>query len=317
MGEQQNSEFGIRNSEFRARLGCDDQRAGGPKFEIAESSRCVTVEEALRSGAALLPTRDGLPDPRREAAWLLAAAWGVDEVTLRLHPERKVPSEVETIYRSWLERRAAGEPAHHLKGSCPFWGREFLVTPEVLVPRPETELLVQTALELAVSATARVLDVGTGSGCIAVSLAAERPRWRVCAVERSLAALSVAHRNVERHGVEVELFLGDLASAAAPPWDLVVANLPYIPSGDLGKLPVEVQRDPPAALDGGADGLDLVRALLADLPRLLRVCGGAVLEIGENQVDAVATAAVETGLAVARRVRDTGGCERVVVLQQR
>lgn len=247
---------------------------------------------------------------------MLAAAWGVDEVTLRLHPEREVPSEVEMRYRSWLERRAAGEPAHHLKGSCPFWGREFLVTPEVLVPRPETELLVQTALELAVSATARVLDVGTGSGCIAVSLAAERPRWRVCAVDRSQAALSVAHRNVERHGVEVELFLGDLASAAAPPWDLVVANLPYIPSGDLGKLPVEVHLDPPAALNGGADGLDLVSALLADLPRLLRVCGGAVLEIGENQADAVATAAVETGFAVARRVRDIGGCERVVVLQR-
>ena len=275
----------------------------------------MTVTEALAEGSATLPQREGIPDPRREAAWLLAAAWGVDEVTLRLHPEREVPSEAETIYRSWLECRAAGEPAHHLKGSCPFWGREFVVTPEVLVPRPETELLVQTALELAVSATARVLDVGTGSGCIAVSLAAERPRWRVCAVDRCQAALSVAHRNVERHGVEVELFLGDLASAAAPPWDLVVANLPYVPSGDLGKLPVEVQRDPRSALDGGEDGLDLARTLLADLPRLLRVCGGAVLEIGENQADAVAIAAVETGLAVARRVRDTGGCERVVVLQ--
>lgn len=247
---------------------------------------------------------------------MLAAAWGVDEVTLRLHPEREVPSEVEMLYRSWLERRAAGEPAHHLKGSCPFWGREFLVTPEVLVPRPETELLVQTALELAVSATARVLDVGTGSGCIAVSLAAERPRWRVCAVDHSQAALSVAHRNVERHGVEVELFLGDLASAAAPPWDLVVANLPYIPGGDLGKLPVEVHRDPAAALNGGADGLDLVSALLADLPRLLRVCGGAVLEIGENQVGVVTSIAAAAGLAVARRVRDLGGNERVVVVQR-
>jgi len=275
----------------------------------------VTVEEALQSGAAALPTREGIPDPRREAAWLLARAWGVDEITLRLHPEREVPAEIEARYRSWLERRAAGEPAHHLTGFCPFWGREFLVTPEVLVPRPETELLVQTALELPLSETARVLDVGTGSGCIAVSLAAERPRWRVCAVDRSPAALRVAGRNIERHGVEIELFLGDLASAAAPPWDLVVANLPYIPSSNLERLPKEVRHDPSAALDGGADGLDLVRALLADLPRLLRVCGGAVLEIGENQADAVATVAAGAGLAVARRVRDAGGCERVVVLQ--
>jgi len=275
----------------------------------------VTIEEALQSGAAALPTREGIPDPRREASWLLAAAWGVDEITLRLHPEREVPAEVEERYRGWLERRAAGEPAHHLIGSCPFWGREFLVNAEVLVPRPETELLVQTALELPLSETARVLDVGTGSGCIAVSLAAERPRWRVCAIDRSPAALQVARRNIERHGVEVELFLGNLASAAAPPWDLVVANLPYIPSSDLERLPKEVRHDPPAALDGGAEGLDLVRVLLTDLRRLLRVCGGAILEIGEDQVDAVATVAAGAGLAVARRVRDAGGCERVVVLQ--
>jgi release factor glutamine methyltransferase len=277
----------------------------------------VTVEEALRSGAAALPTREGIPNPRREAGWLLARAWGVDEITLRIYPEREVPAEVFQRYRSWIERRAAGEPAHHLTGSCLFWGRDFLVTPEVLIPRPETELLVQTALELPLSETARVLDVGTGSGCIAVSLAAERPRWRVCAVDCSPVALQVARRNIERHGAEVELFLGDLVAAVAPPWDLVVANLPYIPSSDLGKLPEEVRHDPPAALDGGADGLDFVRALLTDLPRLLRVCGGAVLEIGENQADAVAAVASDAGLAVARRARDAGGVERVIVVQPR
>ena len=277
----------------------------------------ATVNDLISDGARSLPRREGIPDPRREAAWLLARAWGVDEITLRIHPEREVPAEVVQRYRSWIERRAAGEPAHHLTGSCPFWGREFLVTPEVLIPRPETELLVQTALDLPLSATARVLDVGAGSGCIAVSLAAERPRWQVCAVDRSLAALSIARCNIERHGVEVELILGDLAAAAAPPWDLVVANLPYIPSADLGMLPEEVHHDPPTALDGGADGLELVRSLIADLPRLLRVCGGAVLEIGENQADAVATVAAGTGLAVARRVRDAGGVERVIVVQPR
>ena len=277
----------------------------------------MTVKEALQSGAGALPTREGIPEPQREASWLLARAWGVEEITLRLHPEREVPAEVVQRYRSWIERRAAGEPAHHLIGSCPFWGRDFLVTPEVLIPRPETELLVQTALELPLSATARVLDVGAGSGCIAVSLAAERPRWQVCAVDRSLAALSIARSNIERHAVEVELIVGDLASAAAPPWDLVVANLPYIPSTDLASLPEEVRYDPPNALNGGDDGLDLVRALIADLPRLLRVCGGAVLEIGENHADGVATVADRAGLAVARRLRDAGGVERVIVLQPR
>ena len=277
----------------------------------------MTSAEALAIGTDILPRREGIPDPRREAAWLLAAAWGVAEITLRLHPERRVPAEVERRYRDWLERRAAGEPAHHLTGICPFWGRDFEVSPAVLVPRPETELIISTALELPLATEAKVLDVGTGSACIAMTLAAERPNWRVWAVDRSSAALAVAQRNCANLGIGVPIFLGDLATAVVPPWDLVVANLPYLPSRDVGRVPVEVLHDPQAALDGGDDGLDLVRQLLFDLPRLLRPCGGAVLEIGENQADAVASAASDSGLAVARRVRDVAGVERVIVLQPR
>jgi release factor glutamine methyltransferase len=277
----------------------------------------VKVEEALQSGAAALPTREGIPDPRREVAWLLAAALRVDEITLRLCPEREVPAEAEQRFRDWLERRSAGEPAHHLTGSCPFWGREFEVSPAVLVPRPETELLVEAALSLPLPPTPRILDVGTGSGCIAVTLAAERPGWRLAAVDRSPCALAVARRNIERHRVTVGAFVGDLTTAVAPPWDLVVANLPYVPSADLERLSVEVRHDPAIALDGGVDGLGVVRRLLADLPRVLRSCGGAILELGENQAEEVAGLAYTFGLAVARRVRDAGGCERVVVLQPR
>jgi release factor glutamine methyltransferase len=277
----------------------------------------MTVTEALAKGAHTLPRRDGIPEPLREATWLLAAAWGVEETTLRLHPEREVPTEVEGRYQDWIERRAAGEPAHHLTGFCPFWGRDFEVSPAVLVPRPETELIVETALELPLSNEARVLDIGTGSGCIALTLAAERPRWRVSAVDRSPAALAVAWRNRDLHGVGVPLFLGDLAAAVAPPWDLIVANLPYVPTDDIRRAPVEVRHDPQAALDGGDDGFDLVRRLLSDLPRLLRVCGGAILEIGDGQVEVVAELASAAGLAVARRVWDVSGVERVIVLQTR
>jgi release factor glutamine methyltransferase len=228
-----------------------------------------------------------------------------------------VPVAVEERYRDWLERRAEGEPAHHLVGSCPFWGREFEVGPTVLVPRPETELVVETALTLPLSKTARVLDVGTGSGCIAVTLAAERPRWRVSAVDRSPAALAIAGRNRDRYRVSVPLFVGDLTLAVAPPWDLVVANLPYIPAADIDRLAAEVRHDPAAALDGGADGLDVVRRLVADLGRLLRPCGGAVLEVGDGQAGAVVDIAYNAGFGVARRVRDVSGCERVIVLQPR
>jgi release factor glutamine methyltransferase len=249
--------------------------------------------------------------------WLLAAAWGVEETTLHLHPQREVPVEVESRYRDWLERRAAGEPAHHLTGSCPFWGRDFVVSPAVLVPRPETELVIETALSLPLPEEARVLDVGTGSGCIAGTLAAERPRWRVWGVDHSVAALTTARGNAARHRVSVSLLRGDLTAAIGPSWDLVVANLPYIPTADLATLPVEVGHDPDVSLDGGADGLDLVRDLLSDLPRILRPCGGAVLEIGEGQAGAVSDLANEAGMAVARRVRDVGGVERIVVLQPR
>jgi release factor glutamine methyltransferase len=284
---------------------------------IVTADESMKVEEALDLGASVLPRRVGLPDPRREAHWLLAHAWGREEIWLRLYPDAEVPDDVAERYSTWLARRAAGEPGNHLTGTCTFWGREFEVSAAVLIPRPETELVVETSLSLPIAGNARVLDVGTGSGCLAITLATERKAWRVAGVDRSLAAIRVARANRERHGVDVLLVSGDLGGSCFGGFDLVVANLPYIPRPQLATLPVEVRRDPGAALDGGVDGLDLIRRLLADLPRLLRPCGGAVLELGENQADEVADLASAAGLAVARRVRDVGGCERVVVVERR
>jgi release factor glutamine methyltransferase len=277
----------------------------------------MTAAELLRDARDRLPRRTGIPDPAREARFLLAAAWGRRASWLFAHPETEVPLDVAERFAAWVERRAAGEPAEHLTGECEFWGRLFAVSSAVLVPRPETELVVEAALALPIAREARVLDVGTGSGCLAVTLAAERPRWRVAAVDRSLAALRVARVNAARHAPRVAFLRGDLATAVAPPWDLVVANLPYVPSPAMDDLPVEVRRDPATALDGGPDGLELVRRLLGDLPQVLRVCGGAILELGEDQAEAVAAAARDAGLGVARRIRDLGGCERVVVLEPR
>jgi len=279
-------------------------------------SQPTTVAEALAWGERELPVREGLLDPRREAHWLLARALGRDETWLLIHPEAEVPASAVATYRQWLVRRAAGEPAHHLLGSCPFWGRDFVVSPATLVPRPETELLVQAALALKLAAAARVVDVGTGTACIAVSLALARPRWQVMGVDRSLPALAVAWLNVAALRAPVALVAGHLAAAVGGPVDLVVANLPYIPSARLAGLPVEVRHDPVVALDGGPDGLALVRRLLADAPRVLARQGHLVLELGEGQAAPALQEAEAHGLTGECRARDLGGVERVLVLRR-
>lgn len=275
----------------------------------------MKVTHALERATAALPRRRGLPDPHREALFLLAAAWGIDEVSLRIRPEESVPADVEVRFFEWIDRRREGEPAEHLVGRCEFWGRSFMVTPSVLIPRPETELIVQAALEMTAPPGMRVADVGTGSGCLAVTLAAERPGWTVVGMDRSLEALQIARRNGQSFGADVKWLRSDLASSCRSGFDLVVANLPYIPSGWLPSLGEEIAREPEQALDGGADGLDLVRRLIGDLGRLLAPGGSCFLELAEGQADAVEDLAAEQGLSPAGRRRDIGGCDRVVMIR--
>ncbi|MCP4903024.1 MAG: peptide chain release factor N(5)-glutamine methyltransferase [bacterium] len=275
----------------------------------------MDIQSALTTGAELLPRRIGILDPPREAVWLLAAAWGRSETWIRARSDAFLPDEVEHRYIEWIDKRRAGVPAHYLKGECSFWGRDFGVSPAVLIPRPESELLIEVALELGIGPRARVLDVGTGSGCLAVTLAVERPRWTVFAIDQSMAALQVARLNGERWNAAVHFSAGDLIGAVTGGFELITANLPYIPEDLLAGLSVEVQHEPRLALDGGPDGLCIVSRLLRDLVRILKPCGGAILELGEDQVEPVITLARDQGLAVARRVRDIGGCDRIVVLQ--
>ncbi len=277
----------------------------------------MNVARLLAEGAAALEAREGLPNPQREARWLLAVALGRGEAWVLAHPEDAVPEPAAETYRGWLARRAAGEPAHYIVGSCAFWGRSFAVTPAVLIPRPETELVVECALTLPRTRCPRVLDVGTGSGCLAVTLALEIPDCTAFATDLSLEALLVARGNARRLGADVRFTAGNLATHLGGRFDLVVANLPYVTDADIAGLPVEILRyEPRVALAGGEDGTDLIAILLGDLGRLLVPGGHALLEMGALQRAKLEGAVAASGLAEVHRGLDHAGIERVLVLRR-
>jgi release factor glutamine methyltransferase len=277
----------------------------------------MTVGDLHAQGAAALAPREGLPDPAREARWLLAQALGHSETWILAHHDEAVPAHLEALFHGWLARRAAGEPAHYIVGSCPFWGRVFSVTPAVLIPRPETELIVECALTVPHPERPRVLDVGTGCGCLAVTLALEFLGATVAATDVSPEAVAVARRNARVLGAQVRFVAGDLATHIRGPFDLVVANLPYVPAGEIPGLSMEIRaHEPYVALAGGEDGADLLRTLLADLPRLLAPGGYAMLEMGPRQRAGLQAGVAASGLTEVQRGLDHAGLERVLVLRR-
>lgn len=277
----------------------------------------MKVGDLVGEGARAFTRRDGLPDPTREARWLLARALARTEAWVLAHPDEPVAEGVEELFRAWLLRRAAGEPAHYIVGSCPFWGRAFAVTPAVLIPRPETELIVECALTLDGPPRPRVLDVGTGSGCIAVTLALELPGAEVVATDLSLAAVEVARRNARALGAATRFAAGDLANHLRGPFDLVVANLPYVPERDMPTLPIEIAaHEPRLALVGGEHGTDLLAPFVADLPGLLAPEGHVLLEVGAAQRALLAGAIAAAGLTEVHRGLDHAGIERILVLRR-
>jgi release factor glutamine methyltransferase len=211
-----------------------------------------------------------------------AVAAGRDPLFIR-QPE--ITSRVAAVFRSHVARRARGEPLAYVLGEASFRGLDLIVTSDVLIPRPETEQLVELTLErLPASRPARVLDQGTGSGAIAVAIAVARPLARVVAVDLSESAVAIATRNAARHGVadRIEIMVGDLAPERTDRFDLVVANLPYVPDDAI--LPPDVlDWEPPLALRGGREGLDLIERSIALAPELLLEGGTLLYEIGEEQ----------------------------------
>jgi len=271
----------------------------------------MRLGEAVRRGAVRLEAVTDVPC--LEAEVLLAYSTGLSRTALLAHSERPLSPEEAARYRALLDRRASGYPLPYLIGRVEFYGLDFVVSPAVLIPRPETETLVDLALA---RRPRTVVDVGTGSGCIAVSLAVHLPRVRVWATDLSVAALRVAAENARRHGVarRVCFIQCDLVRPVAGPVDLVVANPPYVAEPEWTTLPLSVRlHEPRLALDGGSDGLAVVRRLLRTAPRVLRSGGALLIEIGAGQGDAAAALARSFLPSAHVQVHsDLGGRDRVL-----
>jgi release factor glutamine methyltransferase len=284
----------------------------------------LTIAEALREASTRLRVA-GLAEPRREAGTLLSHALGRDQTFLILHADESLNGAQVANFRACVERRAAGEPFQYIAGRQEFYGLEFEVGPAVLIPRPETELLVEKALELLQGTAAPLLcDVGTGSGCISVVLLHERGDARGFALDLSPAALAFAARNAARHGVEgrLRLLVSDCFEALRAEeqrelrFDLIASNPPYIAEADLAGLQKEVrEHEPRVALTPGGDGLSVIRRLVAEAPEFLKPGGHLLIEIGFDQHEQVARLIDPKVWTLLDIYKDLQGIPRTVALR--
>jgi release factor glutamine methyltransferase len=281
----------------------------------------ATLGEAVRRARRRF-AEAGLPSPDLDARWLLAHALDRDERRMMLEADAPLASEEAALVEAVIARRLAGEPVDRILGEREFWGLPFRLSPETLSPRPDTETLVEAALAaLAGRGTApRILDLGTGSGAILVALLHDCHGAFGIGVDRSEGAARQARANAVTNGVgsRAAVLVGDWDAGLDGRFDLVVSNPPYIATCDLAGLDAEVrEHDPRLALDGGADGLDAYRRVVAAAARLLVPGGVAVIELGIGQEEAVAALAGSAGLVVGGPARrDLGGVPRALVLHR-
>jgi len=280
-----------------------------------------SISDLLREASQAL--RDaGVPEARREAGSLLSHVIGKDRTFLISHAEDIVARDDLARFREAVTRRASGEPLQYITGVQDFYGREFRVTTDVLIPRPETELLVEAALEVIAHKPAPLIcDVGTGSGCIAITLVCERTDARAVAVDVSAPALAVAEDNSRRHGVSdrMRFTISDcFESVDRTAFDLVVSNPPYVAAAALSGLQREVRdHEPLVALSSGVDGLDVIRRLLRDAPAFLKTDGYLIMEIGFDQGEKVQRLINENLWRLDEIRPDLQGIPRIVLVQKR
>lgn len=255
----------------------------------------------------------GVENARLEAEWLLCDALSLNRMGLYLNFDKPLLENERAAFRAMVTRRGKREPLQHILGSQEFMGMEFKTSAAALIPRHDTEVLVTEALKVAPSAQ-RVLDIGSGSGCVAIALAKNLPEATVVSVDISPKAVELARDNAELNSVEVDFRQGSLFEPVIGEcFDLVVSNPPYIAAADIDKLQPEVrQYEPRAALDGGADGLDFYRQIIPHAPDHLSKGGWLLLEAGIGQSGSVTEMFANAGFSAIFSARDPGGIERVV-----
>jgi release factor glutamine methyltransferase len=274
----------------------------------------MTILEVLTAATDYLKNH-GVEHPRLDAEHLLAHVLGKKRLDLYLEFDRSLSEAERAPFRRLIRDRGTRKPLQHLLGTAEFFGRSFVSDERALVPRPETEQLVELVIQHLASGPGdvRILDVGTGSGVIAITLALECPHADVWATDVSVEALSLARENAIRHSVEINFHQANLLPAVVDRFDWIVANLPYIVSEELADLQREVQHDPPAALDGGPDGLSQIRRLIESAPEHLTSRGSLALELGQAQAEVVSAELAGLGYEKVRTWKDYQGIERFVL----
>lgn len=270
---------------------------------------------ALLLHSARLLSGAGVPDPEQDASLMLARLTGAKPLSLRTDMDTQLPAEILEAFEQMMRRRLKREPLQYILGSFPFQGMDFLLDARVLIPRPETSLLVDWALELlAAFSGPSVLDLCCGSGCIGLSVKKKRPDASVTLTDLSPEAVSVAKINAERLDLEAGILEGDLFSPVPDrKYDLVLSNPPYIPSSECASLQREVQFEPLFALDGGEDGMDFYRRIAAEAPAHLRPGGRLLLELGIHEAGLVRDMLLRSGAKSVEVRKDFADVDRMML----
>jgi release factor glutamine methyltransferase len=280
----------------------------------------ATLAETWREATKRLAAA-GIEAPQREARILMAHALGSDLAALLRQQDDMIGHDTAEIFAGFIDRRAAREPAATILGRREFWSLDFLVSPKTLIPRPDSETIIEAAIALFPDpgSPRRILDLGTGTGCLLLATLSEFTEATGIGIDRSEDAASVAALNAERLGLSTRaaFAVGDWAEALDARFDLILSNPPYIPAGDIAGLEPEVAlHEPLGALDGGADGLDAYRRIFRDLPAMLAPKGIALFEFGLGQEAILPALAREAGLEVLGTRSDLAGHPRVLILRR-